>query len=304
MEIAQLRCFVATAHELHFGRAAQSLDMLPAALGRQIRLLEQHLGVRLFDRTTRQVALTRDGALVLEDAQRLIAQADALVLRFRGQARGKARELRIGAIDSAAVGLMPMLLHDLRTAHPEIAVHLVEDKSIRLLPRLASGSLDIAVLRPPERRDRTIAFQHLFYETAVIALPVAHALAMRPTLAIADIADEPMIVPERRSRPHSHDLTMRLFAEAGLYARVGQIAEEKQTIINLVAAGMGLAIVPRWTSRLAVDGVRYVPLAPSGEETMKKLPLSAAWLRNTRDAARDAVLEVLNRHLEIYGRLA
>lgn len=87
---------------------------------------------------------------------------------------------------------------------------------------------------------------------------------------VADLKNEPLIVPERRSRPHSHDLTMKLFAEAGLDARIAQIAEEKQTIVNLVSAGLGIAIVPSWTSRLASRGVRYVRLVASD---MNKLPL-------------------------------
>jgi DNA-binding transcriptional LysR family regulator len=298
MDLHQLRCFVAAAEELHFGRAAQQLDMMPSALGRHVRMLENDLGTRLLTRTTRSVALTDDGAAFLKQAHELLAQADRLAATFRAGARARAATIRVGAIDSAAAGLLPALLHDLRDQLPDISVQLVEDKTIRLLPRLLSGRLDLALVRPPESADKRLEFLFLFHETAVVAVSERHPLSAKPSLTIADVADEPLIVPERRSRPHSHDLTMKLFAEAGLRAHVVQIADEKQTIVNLVAAELGVAIVPRWTSRMAARGVRYIPLAMSA---MNKLPLAAAWTRGTRDPVRDRLIKVLQANLSRYA---
>jgi DNA-binding transcriptional LysR family regulator len=159
MELQQLRCFVAVAEELHFGRAARRLELLPSALGRHIRLLEEDLSTRLLARTTRSVALTDDGAALLEEARRLLAKTAELSKRFRERGRRRATTtLRVGAIDTAAAGLMPMLLHDFRQQHPNVTVQLLEDKSIRLLPRLLSGRLDLAFVRPPERHDHRIEF--------------------------------------------------------------------------------------------------------------------------------------------------
>ena len=110
MELHQLRCFVAAAEELHFGRAAQRLEMLPSALGRYIRLLEDDLGTRLMTRTTRSVTLTDDGAVLLREARTLLAQADSLAVKFHARGRKQAATIRVGAIDSAAAGLLPMLL--------------------------------------------------------------------------------------------------------------------------------------------------------------------------------------------------
>ena len=151
MDLHHLRCFVAAAEELHFGSAAQRLDMLPSALGRFIRLLEDDLGTRLMTRTTRSVALTEDGAVLLKEARALLAQADALAGRFRTRGRKRAAIIRVGAIDSAAAGLLPRLLHDFRKRRPDVTVQLVEDKTVRLLPQLLSGRLDLAFVRPPER---------------------------------------------------------------------------------------------------------------------------------------------------------
>ncbi|KUF08734.1 LysR family transcriptional regulator [Pseudoponticoccus marisrubri] len=298
MNVTQLKCFIAASETLHFGRAAQSLDILPATLGRQIRQLEDHLGVELFRRTTRSVTMTEAGNRVLEDARALVAQAEAFEETARAVRSAEAHVLRVGAIDSAAAGLIPQILQPLHEAHPDLEIQIVEQKTIHLLPKLLSGSLDIAFCRPPDIRDPRLVFRTLFYETAVVALPKAHALAYQETIEIAELSDEPLIVPDRRSRPHSHDLTMSLFMGAGLTARVAQIAEEKQTIVNLVAAGTGLAIVPRWTARLRVQGVRFIPLAKTDATSQAKLILAASWARGTRDPLRDSFLSVLEAQLE------
>lgn len=298
MDIQQIKCFVAVAETLHFGRAAQSLDMLPASLSRQIRLLEERFEARLFLRTTRNVALTEAGAQILDEARALVAQADLFEQRIRSVRRRSTSVLKVGAIDSAAAGLMPQLLQLLRTQHPGIDVQLVEQKTIHLLPRILSGSLDIAFCRPPDIRDPNFHFQTLFFETAVVAVPESHPLAKQSELTVRDIADEPLIVPDRRSRPHSHDLTIKLFTDAGLTARIAQIAEEKHTIVNLVATGTGLAIVPRWASRIAIPGVCFVPLVLPEGTTRGKLILAAAWARGTRDEQRDALLSVLDKNLD------
>jgi DNA-binding transcriptional LysR family regulator len=298
MDLHQLRCFVAAAEELHFGKAAQRLEMLPSALGRFIKLLEEDLGTRLMTRTTRSVTLTDDGAVLLKEARTLLAQADSLAVKFRTRGRKQAPILRVGAIDSAAAGLLPMLLHDFRERRPDVTVKLVEDKTIRLQPRLLSGRLDLAFVRPPENPDKRLEFLFLLHETAVVAVSDHHPLASRKSVTIADLAEEPLIVPERRSRPHSHDLTMKLFAAAGLHARIVQLANEKQTIVNLVAAELGVAIVPRWTSRMAARGICYVPLDASD---MNRLTLAAAWTRGTRDPIRDEMLEMLRDGLSRYA---
>lgn len=309
MDLHQLRCFVAVAEELHFGRAAQRLGMLPSALGRHVRLLEEDLGTRLMTRTTRSVALTDDGACLLDEARALLGQADSLATRFRARGRDRAATLRVGAIDSAAAGLLPLLLHDFRERHPQVMVQLVEDKTIRLLPRLLSGRLDLAFVRPPESPDRSLEFLFLFHETAVVAVPARHPLAGRERVRIADLADEPLIIPERRSRPHSHDLTIKLFAEAGLQARIAQLAEEKQTIINLVGAGLGVAIVPRWASRMVTQSVRFIPLEAGrpgvlDRPALDRLPLAAAWVRGARDEVRDQMLATLRDGLATYAEQA
>ena len=297
MELLQIRCYLAVAETLHFGRAAQQLDMLPASLSRHIRLLEESLGTKLIARTTRHVSLTPAGTALLEDAKSLVTQSEIFESRARASKAIDGHLLRVGAIDSVAAGLIPELLNFFHAEHPGIEITLLEQKTIRLVPRLLSGRLDVAFVRPPETKNPRLVFRPLFSETAVVAIPEAHHLARRDHLEIGDLADQPLIVPDRRSRPHSHDLTIKLFLEAGLTARIAQVAEEKQTIVNIVSAGLGLAIVPRWTARLQVKGVRFVPIDMSGSSVRDKLALAVTWVRGTQDPLREALLDTLSRHL-------
>jgi DNA-binding transcriptional LysR family regulator len=304
MDLHQLKCFVLAAEELHFGRAAQKLNVLPSAFGRYIRLLEEDLGTKLFVRTTRNIALTDDGEQLLGDARKLIGLADSMQARFRGNVRVKATKLRVGAIDSAAAGLLPLLLNDFRKESPDAEIQLFEDKTIRLLPKVLSGRLDLAFVRPPKGRNPSLVYRHLIYETPVVALASTHPLARRRKISIKDIADQPLIVPDRRTRPHSHDLTIKLFEEAGYKPRIKQVADEKQTIVNFVSTALGIAIVPRWTSRMAIKGVIYIPLTSENEAKVGRLPLAAVWMRNSRDALRDRLLNTLMKNIDRYAAQA
>lgn len=277
--------------------------MLPSALGRFVRLLEEDLNTTLFLRTTRNVVLTEEGRQLLGEARKLLTHADAVDTRFRDKLRLKATKLSVGAIDSAAAGLLPMLLNDFRKHRPDVEVQLLEDKTIRLLPRVLSGRLDLAFVRPPKSLSQGLLCRHLFHETPVLAVATSHRLARRRKIAVMDIEGQPLIVPDRRSRPHSHDLTMKLFEEAGIEPRVVQVADEKQTIVNLVSAGLGIAIVPRWTARMAVEGVSYLPIAID-KTSKSRLPLAAVWARGSRDALRDNLLDTLTANIERYAAQA
>ncbi|WAJ30647.1 LysR family transcriptional regulator [Antarcticirhabdus aurantiaca] len=304
MDLKQMRCVLAAADEMHFGRAARALDMLPAGLGRQIRSAEEELGVVLFERTTRSVVLTEAGRDFVREARPLIEAVDGMVERLRDRGRSVSRVIRLGAIDSAAAGLVPALIQDLHEIDPALWIQLTEDKSIRLVPKLLSGRLDLALIRPGARLDPRLHTRFLLHETAVVALPAGHALAERAAVSIGELAEVAMIIPERRSRPHSHDLTMKLFEEKGLTPRIAQIAEEKHTILNMVAAGLGAAIVPSWSSRIAVAGVAFKPLAGQSASGANRLPLAVAWQAQVRDANRDRILDLLRDHLARYAARA
>lgn len=294
MDINQLRCFVAVGKELHFGRAAQKMEMMPASLSRFIRLLEEDLGVRLLNRSTRNVSLTAEGALFFDDASKLIDQFDALAKRFKVGLKDERRTLRIGAIDSAARGLLPALLNLFVPLHPHSDIHIIEDKTINLIPKLKSGWLDMIFIREPQSIDASLAVRFITRESCVLAVPIQHALADRERVAVADFQHEAMIIPDRRTRPHSHDLTMSLFKLAGFTPHIAQFAEEKQTILSLVAAGLGLAVVPASYRTMNSDSVSYIAL--DLPEQIKGLPLSIAWQKGNEDRFLREMLRLLHEH--------
>ena len=302
MELTQLRCFITVADELHFGHASQKLEMHPSALGRYIKLLEASLGTRLLSRSTRNVALTAHGALFLEEAREIVSRADQLQLRFQKLARQNSGRLRIGAIDSAAISLIPLLLYIFREKWPDVEVQIMEDKTSKLLPKLKSGRLDLIFIRPPEKMDSELENKFLFYEDVVLAIYEQHPLAQKNEIHADDLINIPMIVPERKVRPHSYDLTMDLFNDVDFKPQLIKISDEKQTIINMVAAELGAAIMPRWVSRMSVPSVKFIPLAKEYVSIRKKLPISAVWVKDSRDETRDNMMVIVMQELERISR--
>ena len=292
MDINQLRCFVAVGKELHFGRAAQRLEMMPASLSRFIRILEEDLGVRLLNRSTRNVSLTAEGAIFFDEASKLIDQFDALGQRFKVGLKDERRTLRIGAIDSAARGLVPALLNLFIPLHPTSDIHIIEDKTINLIPKLKSGWLDMIFIRAPQAIDASLAIRCITRESCVLAVPSNHPLAGRSQVAVGDFQHEAMIIPDRRTRPHSHELTMSVFKLAGLTPHIAQFAEEKQTILSLVSAGLGLAVVPASYRTMNSDSVSYIALELP--EQIKGLPLSIAWQKGNEDDYLREMLRLFN----------
>jgi DNA-binding transcriptional LysR family regulator len=294
MDLKQLRCALAVADEMHFGRAAARLEMMPAALGRHVQQLEDGLGVQIFERTTRTVVITGEGMRLLKEARALVEQADAAEARWRKLGRKGGQVLRLGAIDTAASGLVPRLLQAVHAVHPDLRIQLVEERSIKLIPRLLAGNLDLALVRPGLRPfHRRLRGHLLLHESPVVLLPPGHPLAAQEQVRIADLADTPLIVPDRRSRPHSHDLVLALFEQEGIEPRIIQNADEKQTMLNMVAAGIGTAIIPRWWSGLVPRDAHVCALKLAEDNFRTKLPLHVVWPRDVRDPSRDAVVEIL-----------
>ena len=299
MDTKLLKCFVTVADELHFGRAAQRLDMLPSALGRNIRLLEEELGIRLFVRTTRNVSLTRSGMVMLQEFRPILKQFDAAIHQVREKAAKEDRVFRIGSIDSAATGLLPELIHDLKAIVPGLELAIEEDKTAKLLPKLLSGALDLAFIRPPTKMRDDIHFEFLLMEKAVVALASHSDLADKEKIYITDLSEVPMIVPSPRNRPHSYNLTNRLFLQSGVQPNYVQQAEEKQTIVNLVAAEVGAAIVPEWTAKLAVKNVVFRPLMYANDKPVAELPLALAWVKGTTDRHRETLLAMVKEKIKV-----
>jgi DNA-binding transcriptional LysR family regulator len=276
-DLRQLRYFVAVAEEKHFGRAAARLSMTQPPLSQAIRALEDTLGVELFARTRRTVELTPVGADLLPEVRRLLASAEALRPLAQSLARGEAGVLSLAFVSTADYGLLPPLLREFGARHPRVRLELLEATSDVQIEELAAGRIDAGlVIGPlPPRYAAQVSWLPLAREPLVIAMSTEMSARIeadaegdaagleewRDTpLSLAQTGDAPLVVFPRRLAPAFYDIIMDCYGAAGLTPRIGQEAIQMQTIVSLVSAGMGVALVPQSLRNLRRTGVVYRPL--------------------------------------------
>jgi len=265
IELRLWRQFVTLAEELHFGRAASRLHMTQPPLTQAIQGLERTLGVPLFARTRRSVALTPAGTALLPPARRLLAAADALPLVAQAAAAGLAGQLRLAFVSNIAYGPLPEWLRSFRDTHPEVALQLREATLDVQLQAFDADEIDAGfVLHAPGAAPPGFAAWRAQDEPLVMALPEHHPAAAVATLHLADIAAEPLVIFPRLIAPSLYDAVLAAYRAHGATPHIGQEAIQMQTIVNLVSAGMGVAWVPESVTRLQRPGVVYRPVTDAG----------------------------------------
>lgn len=260
MELRQLRYFVAVAEEMHFNRAAERLHIAQPALSQQIQRLERELKTTLFARTTRSVELTDTGKVLLVAARRVILESEQALRSVEQALEGRTGLLRVGFVGSAALNLIPRIVPPMRQEHPGLQLELHELTTEQQLRSLESGDLDVGIVRDVEDL-AGIAVRELAREPLIVALPADHPLADRDSLALAELAASGFVVFPRQRVSRLYDVISALCLQAGFHLRVAQEAVQFPTILGLVAAKAGLAIVPQALRVLQLPGLRYVPLA-------------------------------------------
>lgn len=260
MELRQLSYFVMVADELHFRRAAQRLHMSQPPLSQQIRRLEDELGVRLLVRDRRAVSLTPAGREFARDARRLLDDAARAVEAARRVAAGEEGRLRITFAGSALLSLLPRVVQRLRAARPAVRVELRERPSEDQVAALEAGEADIGLVPLPLQAEG-LHSEVLLRERVVAALPAGHELAERRRVTLPRLAREPLVLFPRVQAPGLHDRLLSSLGESGVAPVVVQYAAETQTIIGLVAAGIGISLVQESVSQLELPGVVYRPVS-------------------------------------------
>ena len=289
MELRHLRYFVAVAEELHFTRAALRLNMAQPPLSQQIRALEEELGVQLFARTRRSVALTDAGHALLERARAMLAATQALPQELQRVARGEVGLLRIGF--SSTLPLTKVLrdvVADHRRSHPDVALNLREMHSQLQFESLRRGELDVGLVRYNEGVPEGISLRLLRRDPLRLVVPTGHRFARRKSVGIAECRDEAFIGFPGDAGTGTGPLLKRLAAQAGFEPRIAQEAREATTQIGLVAAGLGIAVLPAPLEAVRIEGVHYVALEGEGALLVMSVATRA-------DEASERVLSFVRR---------
>lgn len=290
LELRQLRYFVAVAEEKHFGRAAERLHMTQPPLSQTIQALEEMLGTQLFARTKRSVALTAAGQALLPEAQRILQQAGALPDLARRAAGGASGLLSLSFISTADYSILPPLLQRFRARYPQVRIDLREATTDIQLDDLMLGKIDAGLLLPPlpDKTLTTLDYQPVLTEPLVAALPAGTARG-KNAIALRSVRDLPLIIFPRRISPAFHDTILSCFRDAGVTPHIGQEAIQMQTIVGLVSAGMGMALVPQSVSNLQRPGVDYRAL--TGKAPLIETGL--AWRRDSTSPVLRAFLDMV-----------
>lgn len=291
MELRHLRYFVAVAESLNFGRAARKLHIAQPPLSRAIGALEEELGAGLFERNTRGVRLTAVGAALLPEARRLLRDAEALREGARHLADGDIGSLGLGFISMAIFGVLPSIIRRFHGARPGVTLDLREATTEQMPGKIKNGELDLGFMLPgPE--DPAITYTPLTWEPLVAALPAQRRWPAR--VSLADLAGESFLMFPREAGAWLFDAVVGFCKREGFSPRIDQEAIQMQTIVSLVAAGMGVALVPSSLHHMRRTGVVYRPLtqkSPAVEiglahRARDDSPLVRAFAAEARECAR------------------
>lgn len=265
MELRHLRYFVAVAEEGHVTRAAERLGIQQPPLSQQIRGLERELDVQLFRRKPRGVELTDAGRTLLADARRILGEIDGAVVKAKRTARGEQGRVVVGFTSSAPFHpFVPRVIRLFRESYPRVSLILEESSTGDLVSSLGAERLDVAFIRSPASNGEGVTLHELLEERMFAALPSDHRLATEgdaAPLPLVDLAPDAFVLYRRASGPGLYDQIVGACHNAGFTPRIEQEAPRVVATLNLVAAGLGVTIVPESLGRMRFDGVVYRPLA-------------------------------------------
>jgi DNA-binding transcriptional LysR family regulator len=274
LSLRQLEQFLVLGEELHFGRAARRLGMHQAPLSQAIQKLEIELGVQLFERSHRHVALTPAGSALLDDARAIVDRVQTFSIRARRLAGGLEGTLSVGFVSTAIYGYLPELIRAFRERYPEVEFHLQEATSDVQIELLAQQEIDVGlVIESPDGAIRGIRTRPVRSDRLIVALPSSWELerftdSQSGFADLPKLANEELITIPRRIGPALFDAIQTCFLRKGLVPKPGQEGIQMQTILGLVAAGLGYAIVPASMSTLARSDVRYLEIEGGAPEVV------------------------------------
>lgn len=287
-DLGQLRCFVAVAEELHFGRAAARLNMTQPPLSRQIQVLEHILEVKVLERTSRSVKLTPAGRNFLPEAKYILNLSESAAQVVRRIAAGKSGSIKIGFTASTAYSYLPKLITVCRKKLPDIDFSLHEMVSGEQFEALAEGQIDVGLLRPPVARPE-FASKRVASDTLLAAVPDGHPLAAAKAIAMKDFDGQPFVMYSAYESRFFYDLLVAQFSKADILPRYVQHISQIHSVLALVRAGLGLAIVPSSAASLNFSGVTLRPLRLADPAPVE---LYLAWRRDHANPLIHSIIEI------------
>lgn len=271
--IRQLWMFLAVAEELNFGRAAKRLSMSQPPLTAQIKVLEHSLKLQLFERSRKGTQLSPAGAALLPAIRQFAFQVERLEKVVREVAAGQSAVLHIGAITSAMLDTVPLLLNHLKATHPLLTVFVREIDSVEAIPGLEAGELDLAFVRIDGQIGNGVSILPLQEDRLVVAMTKDHPLAAMPRLKLKSLASAQFVMSSRSVSPMYFDLLIKVCRDHGFSPRVLHEVRSVSSQIAYVSCGQGVALVPGSLRRLAPDNVAIRPLV----EKINVVTAAAAW---------------------------
>ncbi|MCM2461187.1 LysR family transcriptional regulator [Pseudomonas sp. CG7] len=286
-ELAQLRCFTTVATELNFRRAAERLNMTQPPLSRQIQLLEHHLGVELFTRSTRSVALTAAGRAFFIEAQNLLEQAQQAAEAAKRFAKGDIGSVTISFVGSAVYEFLPKVIAEARLKQPQVKIVLAEMNTYQQHEALRARRIDLGIVRSP-LLETGYATECLVREPFVLAVPAGHPLASAETVSVQVLDGQPFLMYSHAAYPPFNELLTGMLRSARVAPQFVQWLGSSLTILALVNAGMGLALVPRCASSVVFKHVVFREI-DLGEGVQSELHL--VWREDNDNPAFTMLLE-------------
>jgi len=300
VELRHLRYFCAVAENQSFTLAARQLHVSQSGVSGQVRDLEKEMGVTLLRRNQRDVSLTPEGAIFLPEAREILAHAERAIEMAVRASRGQFGELGIGLCGPATAPFLPRLIREFRRHQPGVTL-VLKDISPALQPEaLANGAIDIGFTRgiQPEFR-KVLGSEVLFREPLLAALPREHALANEPTIRVAQLAADRFVLYAREGAPEMFDAIVAICKRAKFCPRIAASPTLWQSVLTMVEAGEGVALVPACVQELSSDGVFFHPLHDRG----CYMDLVLAWRRDEPSAIRDDFLDLLRKNRPEIERL-
>lgn len=262
LDTRTLRHFVAVAQELHFGRAARRLNISQPPLSISIRQLEGRLGVQLFARTQRVVELTVAGQVLLQKALPLLQQLEEAATAAQAAAKGHRGQIRVGYTAASAYEVIPLVMAAYQARFPGVELLLQEMVSTEQVTALRQQQLDLGVLRPIPMR-APLRSMCLLRESLVVALPRSHPLASADTVSLHELDKLPFIGFNPNDAPYFNGMVEEVLHRARVQPRIAQRATQTQAVVALVAAGLGVALVPQSCERIRIENLVFRHLSPS-----------------------------------------